>query len=254
MLPLAEEVSDLFQQNAEEDGLTPKLRKWIERYQVKSWGSLYEDSANYFGLHAGAVVIQDQPLPQFTISPGLSEQETLQSWLDQLWQYIDHLIDDDSDDLEFMDDEEPQVIDELGLGDDGQPITRQQFFMTAALVLVFNYLAFMVHRKSMFQLVAQAKNGTEAAFLKAVQIDQRCLTDIQYFRDKVTTATQTGKIKFLERVAKYQKKPLTQSGTERRALYLALALLDSMHVLSAFTADQEKFAAFCQKEGIYGSS
>lgn len=170
-----------------------------------------------------------------------------------MWQYIDKLLDDDSDDFEFMEGEEPQVIDELGLDDDGQPITRQHFFMTAALVLVFNYLAFMVHRKSMFQLVEQAKNGTEAAFLKAVQIDQRCLTDIQYFRDKVTAATQSGKVKFLQRVATYQQKPLTQSGTEHRALYLALALLDSMHVLDAFTADQEKFAAFCQKEGIYGT-
>ena len=99
MIPLAEEVSDLFQQNAEEDGLTPKLRGWIERYQVKSWGAFYEDSDNYFGLHAGALAIQDQPLPQFTISPSLSEREILDSWFDQLWQYIDQLLDDDSDDL-----------------------------------------------------------------------------------------------------------------------------------------------------------
>lgn len=51
--------------------------------------------------------------------------------------------------------ETPDVIE--GTDDDGQPVTRQEVFLTCALILVFNYFAVMVHRQSMFQLVAQAK-------------------------------------------------------------------------------------------------
>lgn len=65
---------------------------------------------------------------------------------------------------------------------------------------------------------------------------------------------EEGNVRFLQRPPlRMRHKSMFDSGTELRQLYLALALLESMHMLSGFTADQAKFAAFCQSEGIYGS-
>lgn len=252
MLPLTKEVSDLFQDNAEDDGLTPKLREWIERYQVKSWAEAYEDPANYFLLHATALSIQDEPPKELLPPPGMKTVEDFQAWLDELFAFFEKHLDDDSDGFEFMESETPDVME--GADDDGQPVTRQGLFLTCALILVFNYFAVMVHRQSMFQLVARAKKGDKEAFRKAVQIDRRCLTDILYFRDRMRNASEEGNVRFLQRVAQFRRKPTLESGTKLRQLYLALALLESTHLLDAFTADQAKFAAFCQSEGIYGTN
>lgn len=251
MLPLAKEVSDLFQQNAEDDGLTPRLREWIERYQVKTWADAYEDPTNYFRLHAAALAIQDEPPKELLPPSDLQTVEDVQAWVDKLCDFFERYLDDDSDGFEFMDAETPDVI--AGTDEDGQPVTRQGLFLSCALILVFNYFAVMVHRQSMFQLVARAKKGDKEAFRKAVQIDHRCLKDIPYFRDRMRNASEEGNVRFLQRVAQCRRKPMFDSGTELRQLYLALALLESMHMLDAFTADQAKFAAFCQSEGIYGS-
>lgn len=251
MLPLVKEVSDIFQQNAKDDGLTPRLREWIERYQVRTWADAYEDPTNYFRLHAAALAIQDEPPRELLPPSDLQTVEDVQAWVDKLCDFFERYLDDDSDGFEFMESETPDVIE--GTDDDGRPVTRQEVFLTCALILVFNYFAVMVHRQSMFQLVAQAKKGDTAAFRKAVQIDRRCLKDIPYFRDRMRNASEDGNVRFLQRVAQFRHKSMFDSGTELRQLYLALALLESMHMLSGFTADQAKFAAFCQSEGIYGT-
>lgn len=174
ILPLTKEVSDIFQENAEDDGLTPRLREWIERYQVRTWAEAYEDPTNYFRLHAAVLAIQDEQPKELLPPSDLQTVEDVQAWVDKLCDFFERYLDDDSDAFEYMESETPEVID--GADYNGQPVTRQGLFLTCALILVFNYFAVMVHRQSMFQLVAQAKKGDTVAFQKAVQIDRRCLT------------------------------------------------------------------------------
>jgi len=110
----------------------------------------------------------------------------------------------------------------------------------------------MVHRKSLFQLVAEAKAGDDESLLKAVQIDKRCLADIPYFRERVIQAVIAGQDKFVRRVLLYRKKPPFQSATILQPLYLVFSLLDALGLLEAYCENLERFANLCQELGAYG--
>ncbi len=253
MVPLVEETVSLFTENADADGLTPKLRQWIKRYEIVSWAEAYEDFKNFLMVQVGALSTLDEPPAVLFSPPKIESVEDMHRWLDSAWETCEQFLDDDSDDdLAFMDDEDAEAWSLVSPHEDGKPISRQAVFLTAALVVVFNYFSCMVHRKSLFQLVAEAKAGDDAALLKAIQIDKTSLSDISYFRERVQSAALAGDAKFLTRIAQYRSKPTFQSGTALNSLYLAFSLLDAIGMLSAYAEDMERFADFCQTLGIYG--
>jgi len=59
------------------------------------------------------------------------------------------------------------------------------------LSVSFNYLALMVHGRSMCQLVTDAKNGDDNAYRCAVQIDRSVLR-LEYFQDRLMRAKEFG--------------------------------------------------------------
>lgn len=254
MVPLATSTVTLFEENAESNGLPPGIARCSAIHQVDSWAEAYEDLSSFLGLHLAALSTLDKPPSVLFSPPAINTPEDLQSYLDAVWQEVEETLDDDSDDaIQFVADEranEPWAL--AGLDDEGKPITRQRVFLTVSLVICFNYFSCMVHRKSLFQLVAEAKAGDDESLLKAIQIDKRCLTDIGYFRERVSKATRLGDTKLLSRVANYQAKPVFQSGTVLSSLYLIFSLLDAIGLLDAYAADEERFADFCQSLGAYG--
>lgn len=62
MVPLVVEVCERFEENAEQDGLTPKLREWNSRYGVEGWAEAYEDFGNFLLVHMAALPILGNPL------------------------------------------------------------------------------------------------------------------------------------------------------------------------------------------------
>jgi hypothetical protein len=117
------------------------------------------------------------------------------------------LEDDTDDDLAFMFDEHPEPLKQAPDEEGKKPFTRQGMFAVASIIICHNYFACMVHRKSLFQLVAEAKSGNDESLLKAIQSDKRCLADINYFKDRVRSATEAGNLSFcsgLQDIAKSQ--------------------------------------------------
>lgn len=256
MLPLVTSTVALFRENAEPDGLPPGIKHWSVVHQVDSWAEAYEDLSGFLGLHLAALSALNSPPSTLFFPPKIDSLEELQSYLGAVWREMEAVLDDDTDDaVEFVSDERaPEPWSFAAQDDEGKPITRQRVFLTVALVICFNYFSCMVHRKSLFQLVAEAKAGDDESLLKAIQVDKRCLTDIDYFRERIGEATRHGDTKFLTRVAKYQAKPVFQSGTVLSSLYLVFSLLDAIGLLDAYAADEERFADFCQSLGVYGPS
>jgi hypothetical protein len=253
MVPLVKETVELFEENANSDGLTPRLRAYIARFQVESWAEAYEDVGLFLILQIGALSALDQPPPVLLNLPKIESLAEAQAFADSMWDACEHILDEFSDDdLAFIDHDEAEPWTPASHVEDGKPISRQAVLLTIMLVVVFNYFSCMVHRKSLFQLVAEAKGGSPGAFLKAVQTDKRCLTDIAYFRERIEEATRTADLKFLRKVMRHQQKPAFQSGTKLTGLYLIFSLLDTICVLDAYAEDMEKFAELCQSLGVYG--
>lgn len=253
MTPLVAETVALFNENADQDGLTPRLKEWISRYELEGWAGAYEDFGNFLLVHLAALPVLGNPLESL---PPLSEAKTLsdlQGWLNQLWQVCDQALDDDSDEaIEAATTGQPEPISGIAVDGDSKPISRQAIFISIALIIVFNYFACMVHRKSLFQLVAEAKAGDDESLLKAIQIDKRCLADIPYFQERLRQAAIAGEDNFVRRLMQYRMKPPLQTGTALQPLYLILSLLDGMGLLEAYLEDFNRFADFCQELGIYG--
>lgn len=253
MLPIVAEVMQIFKDKADPDGLTPKLKENIAAYQIETWADAYEDRSAIFAAPLSALFCLDDSPEQLLTPPKFKTIDDIQRWVDSIWMECERYLDDDTDDTAFMDEGHPlepwKVLPE---DEDGKPITRQAVFLSAAIILIFNYFSCMVHRKSLFQLVELAKKGNDRALAKAVQIDKTCLTDIPYFRERMEELARQGDIEQLQKIARAKKKPIFQSGTELHSLYLVFSMLDAMGILEAFAKDRERFADCCQSLGIYG--
>lgn len=253
MTPLVEETVALFKENADQDGLTPKLKDWISRFQIEGWADAYEDFNNFLLAHLAALPALGISAETFAPPEHFESLEDDQRWLDSVWALCEKVLDDDNEDwLDELTEGLPQPLPELATVDQEKPVTRQAVFLTVAIIICHNHFACMVHRKSMFQLVAEAKNGDDESLLKAVQTDKRCLVDIPYFRERILQAVSAGEDNFVRRLLQYRKKPPFQSATTLQPLYLIFSLLDAMGLLEAYAEDLERFADLCQELGAYG--
>lgn len=253
MTPLVEETVALFKENADQDGLTPKLKEWIARFQVAGWADAYEDFNNFMAAHIAAMPALGISVESISPPQAIESWENVQRWLDSLWYLCEKVLDDDSEDwLGEITEGPPLPLSNSATDGEKKPISRQALFIMVSLIISFNYFACMVHRKSLFQLVAEAKDGNDDSFLRAAQIDKRCLLDIAYFRERIAQAVAKGDDKFLRGVAQHRKKPAFQSATKLQPLYLIFSLLDAMGLLEAYAEDLERFADLCQELGAYG--
>lgn len=253
MAPLVTETVTLFNEREDEDGLTPKLKEWIERYGVEGWAGAYEDFSNFLLVHLAALSVFGNPLEVHLAHQSFQSHDDLQGWLDQLWQTLGLVLDDDGDNfIDAVISGQPEPIPGLAFDDLQKPVCRQTLFITVALIVVFNHFACMVHRKSLFQLVAEAKAGDDESLLKAIQSDKRCLADIPYFQDRLVQAAIAGDDKLVRRLMQYRRKPAFQTATALQPLYLVLSVLDAMGLLDAYLGDFERFADLCQELRLYG--
>lgn len=253
MTPLVAETIERLKENADQDGLTPKLKDWISRFQIEGWADAYEDFNNFLLAHLAALPAVGISPETFTLPKRIESMEDLQRWADSAWAFCEKFLDDDSEDwLDELTEGPPQPLPELATVDQEKLVTRQAVFLTVAIIICHNHFACMVHRKSLFQLVAEAKDGDDESLLKAVQTDKRCLVDISYFRERILQAVSAGEDNFVLRLLQYRKKPPFQSATTLQPLYLIFSLLDAMGMLEAYAEDPERFADLCQELGAYG--
>ncbi len=116
----------------------------------------------------------------------------------------------------------------LALSSDDQKtaVRVNQHFFCFFLSAFFQSLSMMVHGEKLTSLVSQAMAGCDKAFVKAIQIDRRILTEIPYFRKRFARSQGDVDLNFSDQIA-YRLKNAPYRGRIRyKSLWYAFAILD----------------------------
>ena len=136
--------------------------------------------------------------------------------------------------------------------EDTLSVQEQQEGLLYIYILIthfFNILALMIHRRSMCELVNDAKNGDNEAFCLAVQID-RTVLQLPYFQKRLLKSQFSNDAEFLNKLASRLRTPISQSKIRYRTLILTFAMLDDMDILDSLTL--EELLNVCDKIGVTG--
>lgn len=105
-------------------------------------------------------------------------------------------------------------------------IKANQHFFCFFLSSFFQSLSVMVHGEKLTSLVSQAIAGSDEAYVKAVQIDRRILTEIPFFRERFARSQFEVDQDFSDRIS-YRLKNAPYRGRIRyKSLWYAFAILD----------------------------
>ena len=246
-IPEAAEIWSLMRTESEGDSFSPKLRDLLDRLKVGRWAELYMDPANetkakllMFMSPADISALNARVL---AMSP---EQQS--EWLAK--QFIE-LEEFDSE----LDDSPPITSDQFESLPDAERkelLSKWQQFYGFFMPMLLNYMARMIHRKSLYQLVAEASAGDDSSFLKAIQIDKTTLSIIPYFVERSRRAADEGDFSFQRQINTYRNKPIFVTRLRHPMLWLVFSILDEMNVLGQFEEDKEAFLDMCQRLGVYG--
>jgi hypothetical protein len=130
-----------------------------------------------------------------------------------------------------------------------QKITRQVAFIYLGFITsIFNYLALMVHGRTMCQLVTAAMSGDDDAYRRAVQIDRTTLY-LPYFKERMLKAQFSDDERFLTAVANSLKRPILSTKIRHRTLRLVFAILEDEGLLGL---PHERLLDICEQVGVYG--
>ncbi len=123
------------------------------------------------------------------------------------------------------------------------------FFWSFFFSSFHNYLSLMLHGRNLTVLVAQAKEGDEGAFCKAVHIEPRLLRHHPFFRERHLQALENSEVDFLKRIG-YRLANSSLNGQIRYpGLYMVFAMLDASGWLDrGFT--HEQILDMCDEAGL----
>jgi hypothetical protein len=130
-----------------------------------------------------------------------------------------------------------------------QSIQQAQYFFSGFLAMFYQNLSLMVHGEKMTSLVAQAVSGNDEAFVKAVQVDARCLTEIPYFRQRFVTAREQQDEDFCDAVAYRIRRPPYKGKIRYKSLWFTFSMLDSCGLLSL---PPKEILDICDQAGVGG--
>jgi hypothetical protein len=223
-----------------------RLVEMMREEGVEGWAQLYVDPANQLKSPWLAILPPDKINAMSSAIAAMSADEQ-SAWLGRIYnegeQAILPLVEMDSVELQAH-------WPDVSANDVGrQWLQMRHGFVIAAL---FNNLAAMQTGKAIYQLVAEAMDGDDDSFVKAVQMDKTVLDFLPYFKQRTYRAAEKGEIAFLRRVHEPRNKPLTITRLQYTKLWLVFDTLDNMNLLDQFEQDMTAFAGLCQALRVYG--
>lgn len=140
----------------------------------------------------------------------------------------------------------------LALSPDEQreAIRISQHFFLFFLPSFHQYLSVMVHGEKLTSLVAQAQSGNDDAFVKAIQIDRRILTEMPYFKSRFGRAQDEADRDFSDKVAYRLKVPPYRGKIRHKSLWLAFAITEQAGWLDALS--YRELLEICDEVGVGG--
>ncbi|WP_026601368.1 hypothetical protein [Methylomonas sp. 11b] len=206
-----------------------------------NWWQLYEDEQKLKALGATMLLDNQEAKELFENNP----KDTIYHVFGDYLEAVDDMPEPtDAEGKEFWDqvnsaskDEQAELL---------KPFCK---LVLGLLSVTFNYLALMVHGRSMCQLVADAKNGDDTAYRCAVQIDRSVLR-LDYFQGRLLRAQFSGDQDFLDKLSYRIKAPILQAKIKYKTLLLTFAILEDDGFLTTLSHDE--LLNICEEVGVYG--
>ena len=241
---LLPEIDEVLQGIEKDDGwlnLPEDIIQNIHDLNISDWAKYYEDPKT---LKAFALLISHSPdeLKELAKTPLESKARLTKEFIDEF--DMSQLAQPDSSDLDKFktDYQESSPEEQLEL-------TKQlTFLLLTFLTNLFNYLALMLHGKTICTLVLEAKNGNDNSLCEAAHIDKTILY-LPFVQKRIIQA-QLGKDKeFLSKLGRRIGTPILSGRIKHRKLYLAFAILDDEGCLDL---PREELLDVLIEVGVYG--
>jgi hypothetical protein len=220
----------------------PWIYTAIENLKISDYAKLYPDESIIPKLFVVALFDVDEFKKLNTeIEQGTPDEQTafLDDWITDVDQTdTDDFWDVDIPEMPEEQEEAKKLLESLSEEERADIRNRVICYLTFFLITFHNHLAIMVHGRKMTQLVTEAIQGDDDAFVLAAQIDSTVLQSIPYFQERVTLARREGDSNFLDKLAYRQKIPPLQGKIRFRLLYLLFAMLDGMNILNELTCPE----------------
>lgn len=129
-------------------------------------------------------------------------------------------------------------------------IRISQHFFCSFFASFYQTLSIMVHGEKLTSLVSQAIAGNDIAFVKAVQIDRRILTEIPYFSERYVRAQYDSDSNFYDSLSYRLKVPPYKGKIRYKSLWLVFAILDQSGLLNSLT--HPEILKICDDAGVGG--
>lgn len=143
-----------------------------------------------------------------------------------------------------------RAFQELTPEEQKERVKIDQHFFLYFLPSFHQMLCIMVHGEKLTSLVAQAIAGNDEAFVKAIQIDKRILTEMPYFKTRLAKANDDADSDFMDKVAYRLKTPPYRGKIRHKTLWLAFSILESVGWLNELSYRQ--IMEICDEVGVGG--
>lgn len=143
-----------------------------------------------------------------------------------------------------------KMFDAMSPGEQSESIRQAQHFYGFFLASFYQNLSIMVHGERLTALVAQAKQGSDSAFVRAVQIDKRILIADPYFSERYARAQMEPPNDFYDALS-YRLRAAPYKGKIRhKSLWLAFSILERTQLLDELS--YREIMEMCDEAGVGG--
>jgi len=242
LVPHIDDALEYMQANGGWLPLSDQFLALIQNPDFKKWSEFYLDEKKIRAVTLLSVVDEDT----------LKGVTNAQQFASDLRADLADMLEDGDVTLP-TEDELEQFKSEFPLQDAAsqQKLSMQAvYFIYGFITGLFNYLALMIHGRTMCQLVADAISGDDDAYRRAVQIDRTVLY-LPYFQDRMYKAQFSNDGPFLKSVGDSLKRPIISSKIRYRTLRLTFAILQDEGLLGL---PREQLLDICQEVGVYGKA
>jgi hypothetical protein len=240
------QIEDALEYMEENQGWLPMKEEFVSNLYksgLSNWSEYYLDERK---IKALALLNYYNPEELNNISDYKNERQRLYNELVECFETDDSF-------LKQLKEEEDKVLERFynSNNEEQKEISTQiAIAVLCFLTSFFNYLALMVHGRSMCRLVNDAINGDDKALALAVQID-RTVLNLPYFQERMLKAQLGKDPTFLDQVSYRLRNPILRGKIRYRTLWATFAVLDDEGLLSL---PHEEILDICEEAGVYGKN
>jgi hypothetical protein len=218
----------------------PLLSSRIKDLKIESYPRLYESEASIAGMLFEAF-LGPSGTQEFCIDFDTADLRERGQMLEQWSEMLDDFVGSVEIPKTKADQEKATAqFNALSKVEQAEAIVFAQRWYCFFFASFFQNISVMVHGEKLTALVARARTGDDDAFVKAIQIDNRILTTIPYFKDRLSRAQDEYRIQ----CAPYRGK------IRFKSLWLAFAFLDQVGLLRSLP--HWELLQICDEAGVGG--